>query len=155
MKKLLPIAVLCATMLTGNLFALPPSINFSYDPSGNRTSRTVFLPSPPPSPSDADAFTDPVLANEFSEKIYTDKLNESDVLIFPNPTQGALAVEIQNMNPQIPHHLTVFNIRGAVVFERSNIADRTEIDLSAQPSGVYIMRIFTKDSAIAWRIVKE
>ena len=93
--------------------------------------------------------------NEISNKFYTDKLNESDVVIFPNPTRGALAVQIQNRNPEISHQLTVFNSRGSIVFQRSGIENFTEIDLSAQPTGVYLLRISSQNSFISWKIIKE
>jgi hypothetical protein len=84
--------------------------------------------------------------NDITNKFFTDKLNESDVVIYPNPTRGALAVEIRNKNPQIPHQLTVYNVNGSVIFQRSNIDTYTQVDLSSQPKGVYLMRISAQDS---------
>ena len=102
-----------------------------------------------------ERFGDVKTPEELPEKIYTDKLNESDVVIYPNPTRGALAVEIRNINPEIPHRLTVFNLNGTVVFERLNISNFTQIDLFSQPSGMYFLRIFSGDTFITWKIVKE
>jgi hypothetical protein len=94
--------------------------------------------------------------NDFvPEKIYTDKLNESNVIIYPNPTKGALAVEIRNKNPQTQHQLTVLNFNGAVVFQRSDVENYTQIDLSSQPKGVYFLRISSQDRFITWKIIKE
>jgi len=93
--------------------------------------------------------------NVFLDNFYTDRLNESDVVIFPNPTRGALAVEIRNMNPEIPHRIAVLNLNGLVVFQRDNIGAFTEIDLSSQPRGVYLLRISSPDSFITWTIIKE
>ena len=134
--------------------ALSQGTSFGYDQSGNRQSRTIVLP-PPPLAAPVDTS---FLAEEHvqpPEKVHTDKLNESDVLIYPNPTQGALAVEIRNKDPKVPHHLTVYTIQGATVFQRSNIGDYIQIDLSSQPKGVYLLRIFTQDSFITWRIIKQ
>jgi hypothetical protein len=89
------------------------------------------------------------------QSFYTDKLNESDVVIYPNPTRGVLAVKIRNMNPDVLHRIMVFNLNGAVVFERSNISNYTQINLSAQPKGMYFLRIFSGDTFITWRIIKE
>jgi hypothetical protein len=93
--------------------------------------------------------------NNQLDQFYTDKLNESDVVIYPNPTKGALAIEIRNKNPQTPHHLTVYSLNGTTIFQRSNIDNYTQIDLSSQPKGVYLMRISAENSFITWRIVKE
>jgi len=161
------------------LNAQTPATGFGYDASGNRISRnTIVLSSPQsapqPAPSRASAavrnfeeksnhdsiveddfFVDIPENNEDLDIFYTDKLNESDVLIFPNPTRGALAVEIRNMNTGIPHRLTVFNLNGAIVFEHLNISNYTQIDLFSQPSGLYFLRIFSGDTFITWKIVKE
>ena len=93
--------------------------------------------------------------NEFLDNFYTDRLNESDVVIFPNPTRGALAVEIRNMNPNIPHQITVFALNGSVIFRKNDIGSFTEIDLSSQPRGTYLLRISSQDTSITWRIIKK
>jgi hypothetical protein len=93
--------------------------------------------------------------NPIPEKIFTDKLNESDVIIYPNPTKGVLAVEIRNKNPQTQHQLTVLNLNGAVIFQRSDVENHTQIDLSSQPKGVYFLRISSQDRFITWKIIKE
>ena len=153
---------------------------FGYDASGHRTQRTIFLSSPSSAPSYAPSVVedrddeDVLLADENDvfeadnnsdesdlghpqtpEKIYTDKLKESDILIYPNPTKGALAVEIRNKNPQISHQLTVHNLNGSMVFQQSHVNAYTPIDLSSQPKGVYLLRISSQDSVVTWKIIKE
>jgi hypothetical protein len=160
-------------------------VEFEYDPSGNRTARrTIVLSTQSPlmaksSPArnsknnsssddetnednedDKDDFSvfgsvETPESNDSFDKFYTDKLNESDVVIYPNPTKGALAVEIRNKNPQIPHHLAVYNLSGSIIFQRSNVDGYTEIDLSSQPIGMYLMRISSQNSFVTWRIIKE
>jgi hypothetical protein len=93
--------------------------------------------------------------NPFSEEIYTDKLKESDILIYPNPTKGALAVEIRNKNSEAPYQLTVYTMSGAVIFQQSQVGDYTPIDLSSQPKGVYLLRISSQNSFVTWKIIKE
>ena len=140
--------------------------HFFYDASGNRTLRNTFVVSDN-TPVNREVlaevdslgfftyFGDILDSEDLPEGFYTDKLNESDVVIYPNPTRGVLAVEIRNKNPEIPHHLTVFRVNGAVVFERLNISNYTQIDLFSQPSGLYLLRIFSGDTFITWRIIKE
>jgi hypothetical protein len=163
---------------------LPPGTNFGYDASGNRTSRkTIVLPSQsaPMAKSSAskssrtnsslneeDDFTpnseDNLSVfgamgtpenNDNLDLFYTDKLNESDVVIYPNPTKGALAVEIRNKNSEISHQLTVYNLKGSVIFQKHHIGDYTPIDLSSQPKGIYLLRVFSQNSFITWKIIKE
>jgi len=158
---------------------------FRYDESGNRIARnTIVLRTQHSEPdyepqggprragavprgdeedycSDDEAYFVPTSTmempenNEILEHFYTDRLNESDVVIFPNPTRGALAVEILNMNPNVPHQITVLSVRGLVVFQKNNITNFTEIDLSAQPRGVYLLRISSQERFITWKIIKE
>jgi YD repeat-containing protein len=178
MKKIL---IVFGFLLLGSVLSAQTGTSFGYDASGNRTSRTIVLrkKSAPKSTNDSvnpkaksakpellaagadlqsEPFTDtsaPATEDETSEPVYTDKLKESDVLIYPNPTQGALAVEIRNMNPKVPYQLQVFSMSGATVFERTNVSNYTAIDLSARPQGVYVLRISAGDSFVTWKIIKE
>ncbi|MCL2683437.1 MAG: hypothetical protein FWE63_08185, partial [Bacteroidales bacterium] len=102
--------------------------SFEYDDSGHRTSmlRTIVMSAPSQAPghtppSEENEVYNLALNNEeeapmfgsveipehnsFSEDVYTDKLKESDIFIYPNPTKGALAVEIRNKNPQASHQV--------------------------------------------------
>ncbi|MCL2417389.1 MAG: T9SS type A sorting domain-containing protein [Bacteroidales bacterium] len=155
---------------------------FSYDASGNRIGRnTIVLSAPQSAPVFAPSMARAMFGNIEDESIdtygkedslglnalgtpeanllfnnfYTDRLNESDVVIFPNPTRGALAVEIRNKNPNIPHQITVLSLNGSIVFRKDNIGSFTEIDLSSRPRGVYLLRISTPDSSTTWTIIKE
>ena len=152
-------------------------LSFEYDLSGNRIGRkTIVLSAPQSVPSrvsrnnNDDYWEDSTSTeddfsifnamempenNDVLDKFYTDKLNESDVVIYPNPTRGALAVEIRNKNPEIPHQLTVLNMRGSIIFQQSSIGSYTQIDLSSQPTGIYLLRISSQNSFITWKIIKE
>ena len=161
------------------LNAQTPATEFGYDASGNRISRnTIVLSSPQlapqPAPNRANAaarnfeeknnhdsivegdfFVDKPEDNEILDIFYTDKLNESDVVIYPNPTRGALAVEIRNKTSETSYLLTVFNFSGSIVFQKSHIGDYTQVDLSAHPKGSYLLRISSQNSVIIWKIVKD
>ncbi|MCL2414572.1 MAG: lamin tail domain-containing protein [Bacteroidales bacterium] len=154
-------------------------VGFSYDASGNRIGRrTIMLPAPQVAPLHGASLASAMAKNaeeennyilgreeplafgmpensEGFDNFYTDRLNESDVVIFPNPTRGALAVEIRNMNLEIPHQITVLSLNGSIVFQRNNVESFTEIDLSSRPRGVYLLRISSPDSFITWTIIKE
>lgn len=114
--------------------------NFELDEEDIFSSFTSF-----PSSEEEDFFGD----------VFTDKLNESDVIIYPNPTKGALAVEIRNKNPQTQYQLTVLNFNGSIIFQKNHIENYTQIDLSSHPKGVYLLRIFSQDRFITWKIIKE
>jgi len=148
--------------------------SFEYDDSGHRTSmlRTIVMSAPSQAPPSEEndvhnlALTEeentPIFGsfetpenNSFSEEFFTDKLKESDIFIYPNPTKGALAVEIRNKNPQASHQLTVYTMSGAVIFQQSQVGNYTPINLSSQPKGVYLLRISSQNSFVTWKIIKE
>ena len=141
---------------------------FTYDASGNRILRNTIILSPALAPppvfaeedslgffSNLESILNAPDSADLSERFYSDRLNESDVFIFPNPTRGALAVEIRNKDPKIPHHLAVYNLRGSAVVQQSNIPNYIQIDLSSQPKGMYILRITSQNTFITWKIIKE
>ncbi|MCL2413492.1 MAG: T9SS type A sorting domain-containing protein [Bacteroidales bacterium] len=175
MKKNLLISL--TTLFPLLLLAQQSGTRFDYDASGNRTGRNTIILSAPQQSAPNESSTMPkndekesgyyltneeegfVFGvpenNELFNNFYTDRLHQSDVVIFPNPIRGALAVEIRNKNLEIPHQITVLNLSGSIVFQKNNIENFTEIDLSSQPSGVYLLRISSPDSFITWKIIKE
>ncbi len=145
-----------------SLSFLTAQTTFIYDASGNRTLRNTIVLSPYSAPSPANA---PLKAKSVPEEDslvfetppteYVDKLQESDVLIYPNPTKGALAVEIRNMDPNVAYRLEVFNMNGLTVFQQSRVSSYTPIDLSSKPKGMYVLRISAGDKFVTWKIIKE
>ena len=148
--------------------------SFRYDASGNRIGRRTIILRSSAAMAGAmlttagdehinlygqqDFGLSPTLGtpeNILFNNFYADRLNESDVIIFPNPTRGALAVEIRNMNPNIAHQITVLSLNGLIVFRKDNIGNFTEIDLSSHPRGVYLLRISSADWFSTWTIIKE
>jgi hypothetical protein len=147
-------------------FFLAAQTTFTYDASGHRIQRSVIGLAPAPGGTDFEvdsasifgslaSFEQMPSAQDLFKNVYSDTLNESDVFIYPNPTKGALAVEIRNKNPKISHHLTVYSLQGAIVFQKSDIGDYTPIDLSSQPAGIYLLRISSQESFVTWKIIKE
>ncbi len=94
-------------------------------------------------------------SRDVPETVYSDRLEESDVKIYPNPTQGALAVEILKKNPKTRYGIHVYTMSGATIFEQTNVGDYTPIDLSKHPKGMYLLRISAGDTFVTWKIVKD
>jgi len=66
---------------------------------------------------------------------------ENDVVLYPNPSNGKFFVK----SAQQISSIEILNILGAQVYAAKVGADKTEIDLSAQPKGIYIYRLLSND----------
>jgi hypothetical protein len=74
---------------------------------------------------------------------------ESEVILFPNPTNGLL--EIHGINPE-EWQVTLTNINGLVI--RSRSSGHQLLDLSALPEGVYFLKIVSPEFQMTKQIVK-
>jgi hypothetical protein len=72
-------------------------------------------------------------------------LSDIGLRISPNPTRGILTLEVDDLSG--PAWITISGITGKELWSRAVCAKSTEIDLSALPSGVYILRL-TDDKGI-------
>lgn len=73
-----------------------------------------------------------------------------DVKIYPNPATENIFVEnLQN------GQLSILSINGAVVLNQNIANNKTEIDISRLPAGVYILKTVCKDGASTRKFVKE
>jgi hypothetical protein len=116
---------------------------YAYDAAGNRIFRNkeVKLTSPPP---DVDATT------SFEEVI-----SETSISIYPNPTQGLLRVEISGGEIPPGARIYLYNISGVLIQQWTGVSKANTMDISAQPSGTYVMRIMLdKEKISTWKIVK-
>jgi len=76
-----------------------------------------------------------------------------DIIIYPNPFTDAVTITSQQEITAIE----VYNMLGELVFSTSNIKHQTSniIDLSSQPSGIYFVRVTTKEGTVSRKIVRE
>ena len=67
-----------------------------------------------------------------------DENNSVEVAVYPNPTNGLLKIEAENIK-----HISISNILGQVVFDGKVGGDAFEYDFSVQKAGIYLVRIET------------
>ena len=72
---------------------------------------------------------------------------KANISIFPNPSSGIFQIE---SNQEI-NQIEVFNITGQVILSFNS----NTIDLSNQPSGIYLIEIKTTDAVFVNKLVKE
>ena len=76
--------------------------------------------------------------------------NENLVSVFPNPSAGRFSVEGEILKKS---GVKIYNSAGEMVYESLAETMKEEIDLSAFPRGIYLMRINTGKEAAVKRII--
>lgn len=68
------------------------------------------------------------------------------VKIYPNPTNGQFTIEFTNTtgNP----YVKIYNVLGEEVYNSILKNETTEVNLSSQPKGIYIYRIFSQTNSV-------
>ena len=87
-----------------------------------------------------------VIVNTF---VGTNTINSENITLFPNPTTGKFT--LSNIRAG---NVTITNVSGKVLFEKANFSDSQTINISKYPSGVYFVRIQTKDKVYSTKIIK-
>jgi len=74
----------------------------------------------------------------------------SAISIYPNPSKGLLFIDrIEKGN------IEIYNIAGQKISNQKITSEKTQVDLSAQPSGIYFVRVSTEDKVYSQKIVKD
>ena len=101
------------------------------------------------------AFTMPA----YNVKVYVDirpsgqaieEQNSMAVNIFPNPTNGSVTIEAENMQ-----RICVYNIMGQKVLEKLVSGNRAECNMGSYSKGVYLIQIETSKGVVTKQIVVE
>lgn len=115
------------------------TIEYTYDPAGNRVLREIVFPR---------------LKTEDSTQ-YNDMLAGHSVKIFPNPTEGILNVEIENASEGFNATVAIFSSNGMLVGEEKDITTSMSFNINNQPSGIYFLRFQAGEETKTWRIIKK
>lgn len=74
----------------------------------------------------------------------------NSIKIYPNPTTGKIRVEAEGMES-----IEVFDIYGKILKGFENHEGLTEIDLSHQPKGIYIIKVTTSNGVAVEKVILE
>lgn len=109
---------------------------FSYDAAGNRVLRVVEE-----TPSDGLQTTSLTDSSQISieKKPAISFLNCTSYNIFPNPSDGKVTIEISGIPEQTGNKVIIYNSSGRVVRQENNAKSKTEVDLSNEKQGVYLI----------------
>lgn len=120
-------------------------IRYTYDEAGNRTKREIVLPS-----------TRSMSENEEeTPDMYEEKLRETKVTIYPNPTKGMLRVDISGVDNFEDARISLYDLNGKLLQQWNSVSQSNAIDLSGQTSGMYLMQIAYDGKVSSWKKVKE
>ena len=79
--------------------------------------------------------------NEFS---VSDFMN-----IYPNPSEGCFTLEYTGYNSNQGIEIVIYNRLGSRIYHSENFNQKTLIDLSKQPKGIYLVRLLLKNNITA------
>lgn len=137
--------LLIFSILLGKLLFAQIRICYDYDKAGNRTDRTVCL-------KNVEATVDSI---SIAKKPIIEDLGEMVITLYPNPTKGQLTVKITNMPDNTTGEITLHDLNGRLITRQNTIKESTLLELSAQPLGIYVLRIRAGDKVSEWKVIKE
>lgn len=150
------IGLILCLMLTGiwNSFA-QYSIEYVYDASGNRISRTVITLKAPTTKSAkfSDSF-----AEEKQDEIspFEEIFGEQKISIYPNPTKGRLVIGISGGDPKEDFNLHLFDVNGRMVLrDQIKAAGEVPVNMHHLDAGIYILVLQNAQKKKTYKIVKE
>jgi streptogramin lyase len=71
--------------------------------------------------------------------------------VFPNPTAGVFKLAAGNNADNL--NIEIYNLFGEEVYEHHNANRETQIDISGQPEGLYLLRVFWGDKTAIAKII--
>jgi len=126
-------------------------ITFGYDAAGNRISRTIVFATPQPAPPAPAEDKD----KEEKTVVHTEMLSKIELKIYPNPTEGLLKVEINNLPEDVKANIWLYDMSGRMINFFGDVADEISINISNQPAGIYLMRVVAGEQRTEWKIIKR
>lgn len=128
---------------TTTLTTAQQRVEYTYDQAGNRLTRKIVILSPR---GVKQAPTDSIpVKQQWRDRI---------IIIYPNPTRGALAIEIQGGKDTDKIIAELFNSSGAMLYARKWTGTAYTIDMRAYVTGIYILRIKINEEMNEYKIIK-
>lgn len=140
MKKL-KTKILLFSLLSCSLgMSAQTKVGYSYDAAGNRVKREIVL-----SRSQS---------HEAKRSVtYSDMISDHQIQIVPNSKSGKVKVAARDGKSQFD--VTVYNVSGQNVLTLKNVRGQTEVDLSSEPNGIYVLVLEIGQEKTTWKIMKN
>ena len=121
-------------------------VSYAYDNAGNRISRKIVNITPPPSHV-KKAVEDPIPVEE--------QLGERKITVYPNPTKGALAVEITGGNDKDELRIMLISAQGVQLQNLKVEKGINPIDMHTYPPGWFILRVKAGDKMTEFKLLNN
>lgn len=146
MKSFFTTVLVCLGIYLSNP-ALSQSIAYYYDDTGNRTDRVIVL--------QKSAFISDSTSKVIHEKDLSSK--GFNVILYPNPTDGVLRVEVAYDDTEVTGDLQVevYDLSGRIIFRRTASIGSNIVDFSEHSFGTYILLLKCGEVASRWKIIKR
>lgn len=76
--------------------------------------------------------------------------DESHILLYPNPTLGTFTLDIGNYRST---RIKVINLLGSNIFESEIYLQKTSLDLSTYPAGIYFVQLYVVDKIYSKKLI--
>ena len=146
LHKTTPYYLILLFLFSFSMTSMAQEVSYAYDNAGNRISRKIVpLNSNPPHAK--KTVDDPPPVEE--------QLGERKIAIYPNPTKGALAVEITGGNDKDALRIVLLSAQGIQLQTLKAEIGKTPVDMHLYPSGWYILRIQAGEKVTEFKIIKQ
>ncbi len=139
--------ILILTLFTTTVFS--QTIEYTYDPAGNRVQRGVMMLAPPNADNALQAGAEET-AKAAEEKT---TIADGEVRIFPNPTDGEIQIVVGRTIESATVQL--FDLSGKLLKEAPLRGMQHSLDLTNYVAGQYILIIQGRGYWQEWRIIKQ
>jgi len=121
-------------------------VSYAYDNAGNRISRKIDLLTSNPTHVKKDTIA-PAPVEE--------QLGERKILVYPNPTKGALAVDITGGNDKDELQIVLISAQGIQLQTLKAVTGTTPVNMLHYPPGWFILRVKAGDKMTEFKIIKQ
>jgi len=121
------------------------TIKYTYDTAGNRNSRTYVV--------NLRRVTADITPQDSVE--VEAPLGQLSVTVYPNPTKGDLVVAVTGLKEEETIQFLLFDPQGHQLLRLQGQSGSTRINLSAYPSGWYMLQVIKKDERVEFKIIKQ
>ena len=126
------------------------SLKYTYDASGYRTEKALWINNQKKSEKATD---DSSTKNK--QEIVEELLEETKISIYPNPTEGSLRVDFENLPEDSQSTISVYDMNGRAILNMKHLSSTNLVDLTHQPSGTYLLIISIGDNNTRWKVMKQ
>ncbi|HET7733712.1 MAG TPA: T9SS type A sorting domain-containing protein [Paludibacter sp.] len=120
-------------------------VSYAYDNAGNRISRKVVV------------YSDGLQHVKKSETPapVEEQLGERTITVYPNPTKGQLAIDINGGDAKDELRIIIFDAHGKQLLNKKVEPGTTPINMNSYPVAYYILRVQAGEKQTEFKIIKQ